>query len=97
VANGNSVNILEVTADGWLRIRCLHGEGYCAAEFIDCPVQATGVSNADILNVRAGAGTSYDVSVSIRKQKRGKHFSTAWLVVLYRLHSWQEILFCGIY
>jgi GH25 family lysozyme M1 (1,4-beta-N-acetylmuramidase) len=83
VANGNSVDILEVTADGWLRIRCLHGEGYCVAEFIDWPVQATGVCNADILNVRAGAGTSYDVAYQLENENE--------VNILAQLGSWYYI------
>lgn len=66
ISNGNSVNILEVNPEGWLRIECLHGKGYCAAGYINWPVQASGTCSADLLNVRSGAGTGYDVLYQVK-------------------------------
>lgn len=59
VTKGNSLNILESTGTGWLKIWCLHGIGYIQA----CNVKwsynrkeklGVGKCTADVLNVRAG-------------------------------------------
>ena len=61
VTKGNSLNILESTGTGWLKVWCLHGIGYIQA----CNVKwnynlkkklGVGKCTADILNVRAGIG-----------------------------------------
>ena len=61
VTKGNSLNILESTGTGWLKVWCLHGIGYIQA----CNVKwnynlkerlGVGKCIADVLNVRAGIG-----------------------------------------
>ncbi len=65
VARGNEVQILELMNNGWIRIFCLHGEGYCNARYINWPVQGWGSCNAAGLNIRRGGGVEFDVNYVI--------------------------------
>ena len=61
VSKGNSLNILDSTGTGWLKIWCLHGVGYIEAKHVVWhynakPKLGVGKCTADLLNVREGIG-----------------------------------------
>ncbi len=65
VAKGNELQILEIMSNGWIRIFCIHGEGYCNAGYVNWPVQGWGSCNSAGLNIRYGSSVDFDVKYTI--------------------------------
>ena len=65
-------NVLKISENGWLQINCLHGVGWCAAQYIQWspfesqqPPIGIGRCTADRLNVRTGSGLDYPAAFQL--------------------------------
>ena len=93
IRRNDKVEILEDNGS-WLKVSCSLGTGYVASEYItktgsgssgnvDTSVTGKGVVNADALNVREGAGTSYTSIGLIRTNEQ--------VEILGKTGSWYKI------
>lgn len=85
IAKGNEVNILSDCGNGWYYIECLHGKGYCSAEYIstNAPVETkakTLTVTGSLVNVRTGPGNGYKVVFQVAKgnQLNQLDYSNGW-------------------
>ena len=72
ISTGNMVDVLKISENGWLQINCLHGVGWCAAQYIQWspfesqqPPIGIGRCTADVLNVRTGSGLDYPAAFQL--------------------------------
>lgn len=76
IGNNCAVEILDVTADGWYKVRSGNVEGYVAAQYIATGDAASGIAaatgyttaevGADVLNVRASADGDSEIIATVQ-------------------------------
>lgn len=79
LAATNTVEVVAVVTNGWLKVNIVGLIGYVSAKYVQFdpsgvptippqpPEQVEGICSADLLNVRAGAGTQYRVVFQLAK------------------------------
>ena len=79
ISTGNMVDVLKISENGWLQINCLHGVGWCAAQYIQWspfesqqPPIGIGRCTADVLNVRTGSGLDYPAAFQLSQGNDGR-------------------------
>ena len=89
----SNVTILEIT-DGWYKINYNNNTGWVSSDFVtinsstpELPSTSTGIVEADVLNIRSGAGTSYSVTGTVNKG--------ATVTILSSSNGWYKISYNG--